>query len=106
MIGERDKNCLPFVNMCLFTWLEHLWEDPDFWADVYQFGFDEWVDQEMEKSVSNAHQGKTSYELMMLVFGEKQGRLHQNTSKTPSTVPATTSPTTPNGVPMAKRFSE
>ena len=29
IIGERDKNCLPFVNMCLCTWLEPLHDDAD-----------------------------------------------------------------------------
>ena len=106
MIGDRDKKCLPFLNMCLCTWIEHLREDPDLWADVYQFDFDEWVDQEMSKSVSNTHQGKTSYELMMLVFGEKHGKLPLNTTTTPSTMPTTTSPTQSNAIQTAQSSSK
>ena len=32
IIGERDKNCLPFVNMCLRTWKDRLSVDPDVWV--------------------------------------------------------------------------
>jgi hypothetical protein len=52
MIGERDRNCLPFVNMCLRTWLEHLTADPDLWADTYLFDFDKWVAEKMAQPMS------------------------------------------------------
>ena len=75
MIGERDRNCLPYVNMCLRSWLEHLKEDPDLWADSYQFDFDTWATEKMGEPISTQCGGKTSYELMMAVFGEQLDKL-------------------------------
>ena len=34
MVGERDRNCLPFMNMCLRTWMEKLNNDADLSADI------------------------------------------------------------------------
>ena len=75
IIGERDKNCIPFVNMCLRTWLKRLSVDPDTWSDTYLFDFDKWVEDSLAKptlSDHHCHGGKTSYELMMAVFGNKE----------------------------------
>ena len=91
MIGERDKNYLPFVNMCLRTWLQHLSEDPDIYADMYQFNFDKWVGEKIATHVMHQHGGKTSYDLMMAVFGEKQVTLPTIKKKTPDSFPTNTS---------------
>ena len=105
MIGERDKNCLPFVNMCLRTWIEHLRDDPDLWADTYQFDFDKWVVEKMGEPMSTHCGGKTSYKLMMFVFGKEQGKLPQNTIERPNTDRPTANFTMPEGIPSAKLSS-
>ena len=72
IIGERDKNCFPFVNMCLRTWMEHHSDDADKWADLYLFEFDKWVTDKLTEPLSNQRGGKTSYELIMAVFGSSK----------------------------------
>ena len=72
MIGERDTNCLTFVNMCLRTWTEHLREDPSIWADMYQLNFDKKVVEKMTEAMSKQQGGRSDYKLMMPVFGKKQ----------------------------------
>ena len=69
IIGERDKNCLPFVNICLRTWMERLSDDADEFAELCLFDFDKWVVDKLAEPLSNQHHRKTSYELMMAVFG-------------------------------------
>ena len=49
--------------------MEHLSDDADKWADLYLFEFDKWVADKLTEPLSNQHGGKTSYELMMAVFG-------------------------------------
>ena len=71
VLGDRDKNCIPFMNMCLRTWLERLIIDPDIWADHYLFDFDKWVEEKMAEPMSKHHDKKSSYELMMAVFAKK-----------------------------------
>ena len=66
MIGERDRNCLPFVNMCLCTWLEHLKDDPDLWADTYLFEYDKWVAEKMVEPLSIQCGNLTSYPFIIL----------------------------------------
>ena len=34
IIGEQDKKCLPFVNMCLRVWMNKVADDVDLWADL------------------------------------------------------------------------
>ena len=72
LIGERDKRCLPYVNMCLRAWLPKLVEDLELWCDWSPLDFDTWVAEEMKGASKNCHQGRTSYELMMAVFGGKE----------------------------------
>ena len=74
MIGEREKNWLPFVNMCLRAWMEMLSDDLDLWADLSPLDFDKWLAEEMTKAKDNNYRGRTSYELMMAIFGEKSGK--------------------------------
>ena len=105
MICEKDKNCLPFVNMCLRTWIEHLRDDPDLWANTYQFDFDKWVVEKMGEPMSTHCGGKTSYKLMMFVFGKEQGKLPQNTIERPNTDRPTANFTMPEGIPSAKLSS-
>ena len=77
--------------MCLRTWLQHLSEDPDIYADMYQFNFDKWVGEKIATHVTHQHGGKTSYDLMMAVFGEKQVTLPTIKKKTPDSFPTNTS---------------
>ena len=74
IIGEQDKNCLPFVNMCLRTWLNHLIVDTDLLGDMSPFNFDKWVKEKMVLPVVHNHYAKTSYELMLAVFGNTTDR--------------------------------
>ena len=39
-IGEREKRCLPFVNMCLCVWMVMLVDDMDLFADTTLLNFD------------------------------------------------------------------
>ena len=55
--------------MCLRTWLEHLKDDPDLWADTYLFEYDKWVAEKMVEPLSIQYGGLTSFELMIVVFG-------------------------------------
>ena len=77
IIGEQDKKCLPLVNMCLRAWLDRISnnEDGNIWADLSPLSFDNWKEEEMKKASARKHSGKTSYEMMMAVFGpESRGR--------------------------------
>ena len=99
IIGERDKNCLPFVNMCLRTWMEHLSDEPDIWADLYLFDFDEWLVDKLENPRSKQHGAKTSYELMMAVFGnEKEPTYILKNSQTSDITPKTATTTSPSPI--------
>ena len=69
IIGEIDKNYPPFVNICLRTWMERLSVDADIWTDLYLFNFDKWLVNKLKEPLLKEHGGKTSYELMMAVFG-------------------------------------
>ena len=50
MIGEREKKCLPFVNMCLRAWMEMLSNDLDLWADLSPLDYDKWLAEEIVKA--------------------------------------------------------
>ena len=67
--GERDKNCPPFVNTCLRTWMERFSVNIDIWADLYLFKFDKWLVDKLKEPLSKKHVGKTRYKLMVAVFG-------------------------------------
>ena len=98
IIGERDKNCLPFVNMCLRTWKDRLSVDPDVWADQYLFNFDKWIEEQLAEPLSNQHGSKTSYELMMAVFGSSQ----ESNNITPTVNPPTSKTATQLNDPTTK----
>lgn len=70
-IGEQDKKCLPLVNLCLRTWMDKLSEDMELWADLSPLDFNKWKDEEMKKARARGYQGRTSYEMMMAIFGSK-----------------------------------
>ena len=72
LIGEKEKKCLPFVNMCLRAWMERLSDDVELWADVSVLDFEKWILTEMEKPIPQDCVGKTSFQLMMSVFGGDQ----------------------------------
>jgi len=71
MIGEQDKKCLPLVNLCLRTWMDKLSEDMELWADLSPLDFRTWKDNEMKQARARGYHGKTSYEMMMAIFGSK-----------------------------------
>ena len=81
MIGEREKKCLLFVNMCLHAWMEKLSDDVDLWADLSPLDFDKWLANETRNARGGGHEGQTSYQLMMVVFGEKFPGSNENTTK-------------------------
>ena len=65
-IGEREKCSLPFVNMCLRSWMDRLLEDIDLWPNMNLLQYDKWLNEEMNKTREH---GKTSFQLMMSTFG-------------------------------------
>ncbi len=71
MIGEQEKRCLPFVNMCLRAWMKRLSEDVD-WSNLDVLDFEKWAHEEIEKPVQTDRIGRTSYELMMSIFGKEE----------------------------------
>ena len=85
LIGEREKQCLPLVNMCLRAWMEKLTVDMDLWADLSPLDFDQWLEDAMTAANVRDHIGKSSYEMMMAIFGEKSTN---STSTCASTPPA------------------
>ena len=72
LIGEREKKCLPFVNMCLRAWMNRLSDDVDLWSDLTVLDFEKWILEEMESPRPTDRVGKTSYELMMSIFGKDE----------------------------------
>ena len=46
-------------------------DDLDLWADFSPLIFDKWLAEEMTKAKDNDYCERTSYELMMAVFGEE-----------------------------------
>ena len=57
-IGEREKNCLPFINLCLRVWMQMLIEETDIFADWSPLDFDKLLSA---KSKAEGQRGKTSY---------------------------------------------
>ena len=51
--------------------MKRLSEDLDLWADLSPLDFDLWLEEELAKSSTNSC-GKTSYEMMMVLFGAKK----------------------------------
>lgn len=72
IIGEQDKKCLPFVNMCLRVWMNKVADDVDLWADLQVLDFEKWIMKEIEKPLEEYSSGRTSYQLMMSIFGNEQ----------------------------------
>ena len=71
LIGEEEKHCLPLVNLCLRAWMRMLSEDLDLWSDSSPLDFDKGVEAELARAKEHGFSGKTSYEMMMAVFGDK-----------------------------------
>ena len=71
LIGERENKCLPFVNMCLRAWKIKLAEDIDLWANLDLLHFEEWIIEEIRHPQDRNRTGKTSYKLMMSIFGDR-----------------------------------
>lgn len=73
IIGEQDKTCLPFVKVCLRAWLDKISEDEssDIWADVSSLSFDKWKADAMINEQTGRHNDKTSYEMMIAMFGRQ-----------------------------------
>jgi len=105
IIGEQDKKCLPLINMCLRAWMNRLSEDEDgnIWADLSPLSFDKWKEEEMKKARARKHRGKTSYEMMMAVFGDgssvedEEQPIPRATKKVRVNTPSTTAPKTNSG---------
>ena len=72
MIGEREKQCLPLVNMCLRAWMDRLANDEtgNLWADLSPLDFDKWRADAIRKTSKAGHRGKTSYDMMMAIFDD------------------------------------
>ena len=70
LIGEQEKKCLPFVNMCLRAWMKRLSEDVDLFANLDILDFEQWALDEIENPTPANGKGKTIYQLMMSVFGQ------------------------------------
>ena len=68
-IGERDKRSLPFVNMCLRSWMLRLLEDGDLWPEMDSLDYDVWLAKEVHNTGEDNQPGKTSFQLMMATFG-------------------------------------
>ena len=87
IIGEQDKTCLPLVNMCLRAWLDKLLEDEsgDIWADLSPLSFDKWKADAITNGHTCKHNGKTSYDMMIAVFGQQS---HSSDSKFPAAAAA------------------
>ena len=94
LIGEREKKCLPFVNMCLRAWMNRLSDDVDLWSDLTVLDFEKWILEEMESPRPTDRVGKTSYELMMAVFSKNQAK-----EDTPPTMTAHDTPKAANAGP-------
>lgn len=90
IIGEQDKKCLPLVNLCLRAWLDKLSEDEtgDLWADLSPLSFDKWKANAMINGQMCKHNGKTSYEMMMAIFGQRSHHHGSKTALTPATATA------------------
>ena len=90
IIGEQEKKCLPLVNMCLCAWLDRLSEveDGNIWADLSPLSFDTWKADEMKNALARKHSGRTSYEMMMAVFGPESSGIAEPTKPPTATLHA------------------
>ena len=68
-IGEREKGSLPFVNMCLRSWMIRLSEDGNLWPQIDTLDYDVWLTEELNKTGVGSRPGKTSFQIMMPTFG-------------------------------------
>ena len=64
-IGEREKRSLPFVNMCLRSWMRRLAEDGNLWPEMDSFDYDVWLAEEVRSRGEDHQVRKTSFQLMM-----------------------------------------
>ncbi len=53
--------------------MKRLSDDGDMWVDLSVLDFEKWILEEMQSPVPNNQVGKTSYQLMMSVFGDDIG---------------------------------
>ena len=63
---------LPFINMCLRAWMTRLAEDVNLWPTLDVLDFEVWIIDEMKKPKNEMQIGKTSYDLMVSIFGEEE----------------------------------
>ena len=80
LIGEREKQCLPLINMCLRAWMDKLSVDMDLWADLSPLDFDKWLADAMTTANIRGYRGKSSYEMMMAIFGEEDSATGKDTT--------------------------
>ena len=57
------------MNRCLCVYLDKLTEDMDLWDDLSSLSFDKWKADELKKE-RMTQPGKTSYKMMIDVFGK------------------------------------
>ena len=74
--------------------MQKLLEDRDLWVDSSPLDFDNWPAEEMTKSRDGGYHGKSSYELMMAVFGEKS--VNEDRILEPTSLAAWSATTPPN----------
>ena len=89
--------------MCLRAWMQKLLEDQDLWADSSPLDFDNWLAEDMTKSRDDGHQGKSSYKLMMAVFGEKSGNEDKMSEPTSLAAWSVTTPPNKKAIPQTKK---
>ena len=68
---------MPFVNMCLRTWIKKLEDDEsgNLWANLSTLSFGDWLAEELKSRSGRRYDGKSSYDLLMRTFGNlREGR--------------------------------
>ena len=48
------------------------------WADLSPLAFDKWRTDAIRVAIKEGHHGKTSYEMMMAIFGEESSQLNDD----------------------------
>ena len=91
-IGERDKRSLPFVNMCLRSWMRRLAEDGNLWPEMDSLDYDVWLAKEVRSRGKDHQAGKTSFQLMMAAFGSYAPPVGKSSSAATSIVGTTSEP--------------
>ena len=78
------------MNLCLRAWLDKLSEDEihDIWADLSPLSFDKWKVDVMTNGQTCKHNGNTSYEMILAIFGQWSHHHGSKAVPTPATATA------------------